>query len=166
MSDSGQKKSKATDVSLPIGGIHCANCATTITNALERNDGVVKANVNLATEKAHVIFDPEKTNLEAIQKTIEEIGYIVIRESVTLEIRGIHCANCVKTIEDGLGKLPGIYSVVVNLATERAVVEFNPDSISVSEIKRAVKKLGYEAQVYAEDTERAAREAGRLLRSL
>jgi Cu+-exporting ATPase len=157
LSDSKQNKKKG--VSLPIGGITCANCAATITTALEKSEGVVKANVNLATEKAQIEYDPEKTTLEAIGKTIEGIGYSVIRESVTFEIRGMSCASCVNTIENSLRKLSGIYSVVVNLATERAVVEFNPDSISVSEIKRAVKNLGFEAQVYAEDTERAARDA-------
>ncbi|MHA2407070.1 MAG: copper ion binding protein, partial [Candidatus Ranarchaeia archaeon] len=154
-----RNKNREEGVSLPIGGIHCANCATTITTALEKSEGIVKANVNLATEKAQIVFDPEITNLDTIGKTIESIGYSVIRQSVVFEIRGMSCASCVKTIEDGIGKLPGIYSVVVNLATERASVEFNPDSISVSEIKRAVKNLGFEAQVYAEDTERAAREA-------
>ena len=141
------KRIKEKGVSLPISGIHCANCAVTISTALENSKGVVKANVNLATEKAQIVFDPSLTNLEDIGKTIESVGYSVIRESVVFEIRGMSCASCVKTIEDGLGKLDGIYSVVVNLATERATVEFNPDSISVSEIKRAVKNLGFEADV-------------------
>ncbi len=159
MSKTRQSKSKEKDVSLPIGGMHCANCAVTISDALEKSHGVLKANVNLATEKAHIIFDPEKTDLNAIEKIIENTGYSVIHESVTLDVRGMHCASCVKTIEDGLGELAGIYRVSVNLATERAVVEFNPNAITVSEIKKAIKNLGYDAQVYAEDTEQAARQA-------
>ena len=46
--------------------------------------------------------------------------------TVTLPITGMTCANCVGTIERGLRKLDGVEVANVNLASERASVEFDP----------------------------------------
>jgi Cu+-exporting ATPase len=59
---------------LKIEGMHCASCSTIISRKLEKIDSV-KANVNLATEKATVEFDEKKTELTDIIKAIESKGY-------------------------------------------------------------------------------------------
>lgn len=61
--------------SLDIKGMHCASCATNIENALNKVEGVEKANVNFATEKATVTFDPTKTGIEKLVTTVEKTGY-------------------------------------------------------------------------------------------
>ncbi len=45
-------------VALKIGGMTCAACVKTIENSLQRLDGVVEVNVNLAAEKAFIIYNP------------------------------------------------------------------------------------------------------------
>jgi Cu+-exporting ATPase len=65
-------------VVIRIGGMTCASCVQTIENALKKTTGVVEANVNLATEKATVIYDQAVTSYEAIQKAIEDTGYQVL----------------------------------------------------------------------------------------
>ncbi|MCI2425690.1 heavy metal translocating P-type ATPase [Candidatus Acetothermia bacterium] len=65
---------------LKIGGMTCASCAQTIEKALTKAEGVVEANVNLATEQATVEFDAGVTNLSALEKVIEGIGYQVIKK--------------------------------------------------------------------------------------
>ena len=49
---------------------------------------------------------------------------------ITLPITGMTCANCAATIERNLKKLPGLASAAVNLASERASVEYDPQALS------------------------------------
>ncbi|MDR0853380.1 MAG: heavy metal translocating P-type ATPase [Clostridiales Family XIII bacterium] len=63
---------------------------------------------------------------------------------VTLPIGGMTCAACAARIERGLGKIDGIDTATVNFATEKAQVSFDAASLSLDDIERAVKAIGYE----------------------
>lgn len=65
-------------VELPIKGMTCANCAQTIERALNRLEGVVKANVNFASERARVEYVPALVSLGEIKKAVVDVGYEVI----------------------------------------------------------------------------------------
>ena len=67
-----QTKAKVT---IPIAGMTCAACASRIEKALGKAEGILEVSVNLATEKATVSYDPDKTRLSAIRQIIEKIGY-------------------------------------------------------------------------------------------
>ena len=60
---------------LDITGMHCASCSTLINRALNKVDGVVKANVNLTTNKATVEFDENKTNVPKLIEVVKSKGY-------------------------------------------------------------------------------------------
>jgi len=57
----------------------------------------------------------------------------------------MHCAACTARIEKGLNKLEGIRSANVNLATEKAVVEYDDRLIDAARIEQAIEGLGYGA---------------------
>ncbi len=61
--------------SLSVGGMSCAACVVRVEKALGQLEGVEKAAVNFATEKAQVTYDPDKVDLEKFKKVIEEAGY-------------------------------------------------------------------------------------------
>ncbi len=61
----------------------------------------------------------------------------------TLKIKGMHCASCATIITNKISKVPGIHSVDVNFATEKAAVSFDPDKTSVRQMNDEIKKLGY-----------------------
>jgi len=63
---------------------------------------------------------------------------------VTFGIEGMTCAACANRIEKGLAKLPGVAGATVNLALERASVEFDPARISVAALVQRVRDLGYD----------------------
>jgi Cu+-exporting ATPase len=63
---------------IKIGGMTCASCAQTIENALKKTEGVVEANVNLASEKVVVVYDPQAIDYGTIRKAIEATGYQVL----------------------------------------------------------------------------------------
>lgn len=65
-------------VTLKIGGMHCASCAHTIENSVERLEGVSNATVNFAAEELKTEFNPEKTSEEDIEDMVEKAGYRIV----------------------------------------------------------------------------------------
>ena len=139
---------------LDIEGMTCAMCVATVTEGLEELPGVLDVSVNLATAKAIVRFRPDEVNLPRMIAEVKDRGYGVHTERVKLDIEGMTCATCVKTIEDALGRLPGVASAQVNLATNAAFVDYSGSSVTPAEIARAVRDVGYGATVAEEGATR------------
>ncbi len=152
-------------ISLPVTGMHCANCSTTIERNLKKLPGVVEANVNYATEKAMVILDPSLLDEKALIARVRDVGYDVATARLELPVTGMTCANCAATIERTLNRqVPGVVSATVNLASERASIEYVPGLLTRDDVVAAIERLGYGVVQAAdeeamEDAERAAREA-------
>ena len=149
------------NVTLSITGMTCAACATRIEKNIAKVPGVQKANVNLATEKASVIYDPAVASVNDVIAKIKKTGYGVQEEKVQLDIIGMTCASCSTRVEKGLKKVEGVTSAAVNLATEKAIIEYIPGNTNIEQIMAAVKKVGYDARVVGDsndDYERSARE--------
>jgi len=66
---------------LSVGGMHCAACSARVEKALRKLEGVESAVVNLATEKATVVFNSKALRLSAIKEAIVNAGYEVIETS-------------------------------------------------------------------------------------
>ena len=148
-----------------ISGMHCASCARTIEKSLKKEKGIMEANVNFATEKALVEYDPEKLSLERIGEVIRESGYEPVGISkegektrdLSLKISGMTCASCAATIEKALRKLEGVKSANVNLATEKATVEYLPELVSILDLRKAVQDVGY-AVISEEEVDKSIEE--------
>lgn len=136
------EKSKKAEIK--VSGMSCASCALNVEKSLKGLEGVDEAHVNIGTEKATVEYDPEKLKLAELEKAVEEAGYGVVNEKVILKIGDMSCVMCVKAIEDVLDKLDGISSATVNLTSEKAYVTFNPQMVSISDMKYAIEDLGYQ----------------------
>ncbi len=67
-------------LNLPITGMHCENCASTITRHLKKMDGILAAEVSLATEYAAVAFDASTLSEETIVDKIRDLGFDVVDE--------------------------------------------------------------------------------------
>ena len=66
-----------SEIMLPVTGMTCASCVRRVEKALTRVEGVQEASVNLATEKAHVVFDPTVASLERMRAAVEKAGYVI-----------------------------------------------------------------------------------------
>jgi len=133
-----------TAISLPVQGMTCASCVSHVQGALEGVEGVEQVVVNLATELATVHYDPELVPVGALAQAVERAGYEVESETVALSVGGMSCASCVAHVEHALSALPGVLSVAVNLATEKATVSYIPSLVGVSKLEQAVVDAGYE----------------------
>src|SRR5258706_5667525 len=64
-------------------------------------------------------------------------------KQLTLPITGMTCANCVATVERNLKKLDGVQNAMVNLSSERAIVEFEPAKLKLADMIARVDHAGY-----------------------
>ncbi|KKU52045.1 MAG: Cu(2+)-binding/translocating P-type ATPase [Parcubacteria group bacterium GW2011_GWA2_47_10] len=68
----------------------------------------------------------------------------------TFSIKGMHCASCVAAIEGSLKKVDGVLEATVNLATEKAMVTFDPERVTDERLRSAVSNAGYQALINEE----------------
>ncbi|MDG1581452.1 heavy metal translocating P-type ATPase [Pseudomonas sp. GOM6] len=129
---------------IPIQGMTCAGCAGRVERALAKVPDVQQSSVNLASEQARVTAPPER--LGELLAAVEQAGYQVPSQRLELAISGMTCASCVGRIERALGKVPGVRSVSVNLASEQARVELLAGT-SGRALLDAVEDAGYSARL-------------------
>jgi Cu+-exporting ATPase len=131
--------------SFKIAGMTCSACANRVERAINKLEGVEKANVNFATETLTVDFNKEKLNSEKIEEAVVKAGYGVKKNKKTynFKIEGMTCSACANRIERVTKKLEGVETSTVNFATEKLTIKINEDEISYGDIKAAVDKAGY-----------------------
>jgi Cu+-exporting ATPase len=131
---------------LKIDGMHCASCAQTVDKALKDHVGVKEANVNFASAKALLKYDPEATNKQDLVESVRATGYDALFETkkTILRIGGMTCASCAQTIENALKKTQGILEANVSIASEKAVVVYDVEEIDYEGIKDVIDGTGYE----------------------
>src|SRR5690625_1310252 len=132
------------EVSLQITDMTCAASSSSDEKVLNKNESI-KAEVNLATEKAIINYDTEKLSEKDLIEKIEKIGYGVKEERIEFKLTGMTCAACSSRIDKVLNKTEGISSATVNLATEIASIDYHPDLITPDEMIKKIDKLGYGA---------------------
>jgi Cu+-exporting ATPase len=137
--------SESTTFDLPIAGMTCASCAGRVERALSKVLGASAVSVNLATEQARV--QAPSDSLPALMDAVQRAGYSVPQQTLELSIDGMTCASCVGRVERALAKVPGVKSVSVNLANERAHLELL-GHVDPQTLIGAVTKAGYSASVW------------------
>ncbi|HUG24116.1 heavy metal translocating P-type ATPase [Piscinibacter sp.] len=133
------------DWSLPVEGMTCASCVARVERSLAAVPGVEQANVNLATEAAHVRAD-SAVALDSLRAAVEKAGYQVGEQTVRLRIDGMTCASCVSRVEKALKQVPGVTAATVNLATETAEVRVVAREADAAALSAAVERAGYAAR--------------------
>lgn len=74
-SSAAKERSSDAATILAIEGMTCASCVRRVERALTRTPGVAEANVNLATERATITWDPAQTSLAELTSAVEKAGY-------------------------------------------------------------------------------------------
>lgn len=64
-------------------------------------------------------------------------------DNLTIKISGMTCSLCALKIEDHLGELKGIEKISVNFATEKVVLQYNTEYISLEQINHEIKNIGF-----------------------
>jgi Cu+-exporting ATPase len=163
-----QEMNMQKTVNLPIVGMTCASCVRRVEKALLTVPGVEQASVNLATEKASVSLKPDadaaNSSTQALIAAVEKAGYEVPVQTLNLTINDMSCASCVGRVERALKAVPGVITVSVNLATEKAQVKI-VTGVELASLLAAAKKAGYAASLVQEQV-KAAQESNGIHRLL
>jgi Cu+-exporting ATPase len=145
-----------------------------IEKGLLKEAGVKNVNVNLALEKATIEYDEKQIDSGKIPEKIKELGYGIIEQEpgpgkneAEINVLGMSCASCVGRVEKALNRLPGMVSSSVNLATEKAHVEFDNSLLDLNKVLSVIEEAGYQASEVKPETldhekEIREREAGHL----
>lgn len=156
---------KLEKANIHITGMTCTTCAATIEKGLNEIPGVEQATVDFALGKASVEYDSSRVDLARLQKTVHDAGYGTATRKSIFPVQGMTCASCVAHVEEALSGVPGVISANVNLASEKATVEYTGET-EPSDLRRAVKEAGYELGPEAETLEDVASASQREIHSL
>ena len=124
----------------------CAGCAGNIERGLRDLSGVKEANVNFATSRATVLFEPRLLSAGDLVEAVRGRGYDVALESAELRIEGIFCASCVTRIEEALAALPGVVKAWVNAATGKVGVSYIASIVDLARVRRTIEDVGYKVK--------------------
>ncbi len=149
---SEENKREKRKAIIPVTGMTCTTCAATIEKGLSETPGVEQASVNFASEKASIEYDPSRIDLAKIKNTVSQLGYGTATRKAIFPVGGMTCASCVARVEQALSSVPGVISANVNLASEKATVEYI-EGTEFAELRRAVAGAGYELGSEAETLE-------------
>jgi P-type Cu+ transporter len=137
------EKERLTRITIPVMGMTCASCVRRVERTLSEKEGVAEASVNFAAEKASVTYDPTTTNPDDLIGAIRDAGYGADVRETTFSVTGMTCASCVGRVERALEKVPGVLEASVNLANERATVEYLAGEVEPRDWEMAIEGAGY-----------------------
>lgn len=88
-------------------------------------------------------------------------------KKITLDITGMHCANCAMSIEKSLARYNGVKNAFVNFSNSQATVEYDSDKINSNKIIELIKNVGYGAEKSSNNIfENEKKELGKLKKKL
>ena len=89
------------------------------------------------------------------------------RESLTIGVGGMSCASCVASVEKAIKNVKGVSDARVNLATEKATVDFDPGFVTAADLEKAVTDAGYKVTGGSEEAiDREKKDREREMRTL
>jgi len=131
-------------ITLPVTGMTCANCAATIERQVRKLPGIDVANVNLASEKLSVTFDPALLDEHGIIARVQKVGYGIATGKTELPITGLRDNSDALALEKLLAKQNGVLAAGVSYGTERATLEYVPGMTSIAELAAVIRKAGFD----------------------
>ena len=132
-----------SQITMPVKGMSCAGCVSRVERALSAVDGVSNAEVNLATKRATVSYDPDATAPKALIEAVNSTGFEVPSKTLSLSIDGMFCAGCVSRVEKASIALDGVLSSEINLATRRGNITYTANIVTPEMITDAITSAGY-----------------------
>ncbi|KAB1267917.1 Copper-transporting ATPase 2 [Camelus dromedarius] len=138
---------------LRITGMTCASCVSNIERNLQKEAGILSVLVALMAGKAEVKYNPGVIQPLEIVQLIQDLGfeaavmedYAGSDSDLELIITGMTCTSCVHNIESRLTRTNGITYASVALATSKAHVKFDPETIGPRDIVRIIGEMGFRA---------------------
>ena len=112
--------------------------------------GIVETKINAKEGSLEIAYEPAKVDLAGIVQVVKKAGFDV-GTKVIIGVDNLHCASCVRFIEDELKATPGVLSASLNTGTQQATVEYLPEKTTLSQLAKAVETWGYKPLIITSD---------------
>lgn len=152
-------------ISFAIQGMYCAKCALKIETAFAQLDGIIAAQVNYASERAAVVYDPGRVHSAAMIGAVRSVGFNTPLQQVTLNVRDLIYASSARTVERVLRRAEGVTDVSADLRTGRVTVTALPERASRDYFQVLLTWLGFRGVDNERISRAATRPAARDIRS-
>lgn len=138
-------------MSVIVKGMTCITCVRKIESNVLSYAAVKSIKVSLENRFAKIIYDSKQINLNEICKIICQLSFIaeplllnVLNEAfVKINVEGMTCNSCVRSIEDNVGSKPGVNKISVSLSDEIASIWYNPSITSSEKLKDIIYDMGF-----------------------
>ncbi|XP_070553751.1 copper-transporting ATPase 2-like isoform X2 [Ptychodera flava] len=146
-------KQLLSTVVLSVEGMTCNSCVRSIEGKLSEHPGVKKIKVSLEDKSATIEYDSNVVNVSALRNAIDDMGFECTipnagtTQTTVIDIQGMTCNSCVKTIENKLSETPGVISVKVLLEENNGTVRHDAEIIKTDQIVEAIDDMGFVASV-------------------
>ena len=135
---------KLKSMDLPIEGMHCASCVLSVNKTFQRVEGVEEVDADLASNMLHITLNPKKLSYDEMDKTVQNLGFKLHSDEMSIKIQGMHCASCTMNVENFLMRLDGIYDVKADLTSQSAQIRYDSSKVTLKEIEKVIDSLGFE----------------------
>jgi len=142
---------KKSNLILPIQGMTCANCVSTVERNVKKLDGIESVVVNLSSERAAVGYDTQKVALDQIIQKIQRAGYNVAVAEGEFILKNTPNTTDSELIVKSLSNIDGIRNVSINLSSNKVIVRYIPTIVAQLEIRAQLKRIGFEALILGDE---------------
>jgi len=137
-------KSPISNIHIPIEQVISPEDEAKINTSLSNILGIQSAETDINNQNISITYNTNITSLSSIKMGIERSGYLIKPSQLTLNVSGMTCGACVNHVETAIKTLPNTLKASVNLATERASIEYLPNSNdNIQEFIAAINYAGY-----------------------
>ncbi|KAH1077755.1 hypothetical protein GYH30_053014 [Glycine max] len=144
-----------------IQGMTCTSCSSTVESALQSIQGVVKAQVALATEEAEVHYTPNVVTYNQILEAVEDTGFQATLIStgedmsrIDIQVEGIRTGRSMRLIENSLQALPGVQGVETHPEFNKVSLSYKPDLTGPRNFINVIEETGsrrFKAKIFPEE---------------
>ena len=128
----------------------CESCWKRLEERVQAYGGIELAHLDQEGETPYfcIHYDPDLINLDIVRAiAIEEGAHLEWRyRHETLPVQGLDCADCARTLENGVGRLDGVLWVSANFAASSLAVEYDVERTKRPEIVSRIQALGYDIE--------------------
>ncbi|XP_033114023.1 copper-transporting ATPase 1-like [Anneissia japonica] len=145
--------SELRDLTISVGGMTCQSCVRSIQDNISTFKGVVEIEVSLEKGEAYVKYDPVLTKPETVRLGIEDMGFDAALPkgstngngaTVVLDVVGMTCQSCVKSIEGKMKDETGVEKITVSLENKNAVISYNPNETTPEMLRQGIDEMGFD----------------------
>ena len=145
-------------VVINIQGMVCHSCVESIEGMIGDLDGIQDIKVILNKEKSYIKFDPAKIKINVLISTIEDMGFDANKDeteynTVELNVEGMTCNSCVRSIESFIGERKSVERIEVSLENKIASIVYIKNLDNQESLCEAISDMGFDASLKKGDSE-------------